>query len=248
MFNRLVVKWSFNLIISFEENISKIYEIFKDYSVGSEINFSQEYAHDIQYRLINNPLKTLSSEDIRDYLGSPKSTIYDESEIKYFLPRILELFVLGENISIVDIDVFRICEHVKNWRLKEKNILSKFSADYFNFIKSSDLDFDILSLFYIFRFPVFNSEQFFELWMASNDVQSLILFSNMLSKNNYFKYYDDEISSKILRWIKSERTKLHFENLIFSQYLDQIDEIDDTLSNQIDYLSFFFKENASRNE
>lgn len=224
----------------FEEDISKIYEIFKEYCIGQKINFSQEYSKEIEYRLLNNPLNSLSSEDIRDYLSNPKLEEYDDSEIKYFLPRIIELFILGGKISIVDEDIFKIFKNVNEWNITEINILSKFSGDYFNFAINSDLSIDALNLFYIFRFPIFNSDNFFKIWIESKNLQSLISFSNMLSKNSYFQYMNDEVSTKIINWINSEKTKKHFESIIFSEYLNNHDEIEDNLVHQIDYLTIYF--------
>lgn len=74
--------------------IDALYETFEPYGLADRIDFCPHCAlDDSERRLHVRPLGELAWVDLWDYCTRAVTTFGDESDLKHFLPRILELYV-----------------------------------------------------------------------------------------------------------------------------------------------------------
>jgi hypothetical protein len=233
-----------DLGIYFEDIIEESYSLFSNYKIENSINFNQEYSGLIKRRLLNNRLTDISFLDLKDYYGSPYSYEYSDNEVKYFLPRLIDLFIHGYNLFINELEVFYLLDQVSFWNANEVELMKKFSLKYFNTMINYYFNDDILNLFFIFRCEVFSSNRFLDEWLELRNIQSLIAFSEMLSSNGYFENIEiinEDIESKIFLWSKNIKVKDAFENIVYEN-LDEISLLEDEIRYNIQYmLDFYWK-------
>lgn len=211
--------------------ISEAYQLF-DYPVKGRLSVCSEccISEERMQELMRTPVKNLSLSAIYDYLDAVH---YDEegSEIKHFLPRILELLVQGEELSFDTELYLQRCHFNKPcWSKEELDFLHRFSTAFFREILSTEpeqCNDTAENYLAMFNLSGLNSEHLLEIWeeMCEESLNALFHFQkfiyylgygyrNTFSENKDFEQKlnkwanSPELAEKILPKIE----KLYFEN------------------------------------
>ncbi len=217
-----------------EEIIEYSYKLFEKYTIGSTLDVCKRccVSDADEAILINTPLREISSSDLRvGYFASARSYSYQELlEMKYFLPRILEL------VSNFDIpcnsaeEVFLRLELHKPeyWTNKELQLLSDFSVEFFKkclsyYPYSPDGD-DISTYLTMFAVANFQVKPLLDAWVATENIESTLQFKDFFIQefNNqastYFQSEEvEELNKTISNWLNDAAVK--------NRFLGKIDKI-----------------------
>lgn len=210
-----------------EEIIEYSYKLFEKYTIGSTLDVCKRccVSDADEAILINTPLREISSSDLRvGYFASARSYSYQELlEMKYFLPRILEL------VSNFDIpcnsaeEVFLRLELHKPeyWTNKELQLLSDFSVEFFKkclsyYPYSPDGD-DISTYLTMFAVANFQVKPLLDAWVATENIESTLQFKDFFIQefNNqastYFQSEEvEELNKTISNWLNDAAIKNRF--------------------------------------
>ncbi len=210
-----------------EEIIEYSYKLFEKYTIGSTLDVCKRccVSDADEAILINTPLREISSSDLRvGYFASARSYSYQELlEMKYFLPRILEL------VSNFDIpcnsaeEVFLRLELHKPeyWTNKELQLLSDFSVEFFKkclsyYPYSPDGD-DISTYLTMFAVANFQVKPLLDAWVATENIESTLQFKDFFIQefNNqastYFQSEEvEELNKTISNWLNDASVKNRF--------------------------------------
>ncbi len=217
-----------------EEIIEYSYKLFEKYTIGSTLDVCKRccVSDADEAILINTPLREISSSDLRvGYFASARSYSYQELlEMKYFLPRILEL------VSNFDIpcnsaeEVFLRLELHKPeyWTNKELQLLSDFSVEFFKkclsyYPYSPDGD-DISTYLTMFAVANFQVKPLLDAWVATENIESTLQFKDFFIQefNNqastYFQSEEvEELNKTVSNWLNDAAVK--------NRFLGKIDKI-----------------------
>lgn len=171
--------------------IEEAYQLF-DYPVKGRLSVCTEccISEERMQELMRIPIRKLSLSAVYDYLDAVH---YDEegSEIKHFLPRILELLVQGEELSFDTELYLQRCHFNKPcWNEKEKNFLNRFFTAFFRQILSTDIKYcndtpeNYLSMIAL---SGFNPEPLLEVWeeMCGENLTALFHFQKFIYNYGY---------------------------------------------------------------
>ena len=116
--------------------VEKSYEIFAKYKLGKTLDVCSHCVSDEEIApLIKTPLRDLSETHIYSYYSSAQN--YGEQEfyeMKYFLPRVLELLIeFKQPYHSLEISLNRFNLEKNYFEVEEFEILNQFSKEYFAF-------------------------------------------------------------------------------------------------------------------
>lgn len=220
----------------------------------------------LELELRTLPLRELTRNHLYNYNDTAKDPIERPDELKYFLPRMVELFTEGENLHhSTEIYFQRVGNCQKgSFTEKEMNLWNKFCYEYLKaFVNiypyerlkwQQDGVFDCLLMFYI---GGANIQPFLDYWTMQNTPQSTInyIFSSAYDYwNNYYPHPVDykidmvfaqdcpEFKSIMKHWLDNPKHKQHFTNCIVNLSNDDIDRFyaEYEYAKRNDYISCVF--------
>ena len=228
-----------------KEIIEESYRIFDKYKLGKTLDVCLHCvtAEEVE-PLLETPLREISKEMIYKYYSSAQN--YGEQELyelKYFLPRILELLTDFEfPYHSTEISLNRFNLEKSNFELEEREILNQFAENYFAYcLKIYPLpDFEeISSIIVMFGLAGFKIRQILEKWIEQFEKNYLLhlndFYLNQVSyaANQTFilstAFSTKEINAEVYSWLEEGKTKHTFakniEIAIAENVLDDFDEI-----------------------
>jgi hypothetical protein len=110
---------------SHDATIQKLYDVFTSYSLGEKFGNCDWLQKEAIQTIKLKPLRTLTSQDVSSYVSHAWSC-GSESDFKYLLPRILELFALGELEDTVTPDLFLGSLPHNSWPKDEREVIDAF--------------------------------------------------------------------------------------------------------------------------
>lgn len=228
-----------------KEIIEESYEIFGKYKLGNTLDVCLHCvtAEEVE-PLLETPLREISKEMIFIYYRSAQN--YGEQELyemKYFLPRVLELmteFVFPYHSTEISLSRFNL--EKDNFDFEEKEILYQFAEHYFAYcLETYPLpDFEeISSIIVMFGLAGFALHRILEKWIEKFEKNYLLhlndFFLNQVSyaTRQTFRlstaFSTREINDEIFGWLEESKTKSTFaqniEIAIAQNVLEDFDEI-----------------------
>lgn len=226
--------------------VEKSFQIFSKYKLGKTLEVCLHCcvtAEEIK-PLLKTPLREISGEMIYTYYSSAQN--YSEQELyemKYFLPRVLELmteFVFPYHS--VEISLSRFNLEKNNFDLEEKGILYQFAENYFAYcLETYPLpDFEqISSIIVTFGLAGFKLHRILEKWIEKFEKNYLLhlndFFLNQVSYAAHQTFIlstafsTKEINNEVFSWLEEGKTKSAFakniEIAITENVLENFDEI-----------------------
>jgi len=217
-----------------EEIIEYSYKLFEKYTIGSTLDVCKRccVSDADEAILINTPLREISSSDLRvGYFASARSYSYQELlEMKYFLPRILELvsnFDFPCN-SVEEVFLRLALNTPERWTNEELQLLSDFSVEFFKkclsyYPYSPDGD-DISTYLTMFTVANFQLKPILDTWAATENIESTLQFKDFFIQefNNqastYFQSEEvEELNKTVSNWLNDAAIK--------NRFLGKIDKI-----------------------
>ena len=190
-----------------------------------------------QKLLITTPLRELSRELIETYI----SAMFDNEdkaivELRYFLPRMLELLSVGETLYIDEGFSLSRChfERIHIWKEEEIAFMERFAKAFFDGILEGECPHPYSTAedwLVCFGLSGLSITPLLDSWLKQADrVKALYDFQELLSdsfgpmgivfKHSYFKDKRPELNEQITTWLKASRTRQTFlqatENLLLS--------------------------------
>ncbi len=227
-----------------KEIIEESYKIFSKYKLGNTLDVCLHCVTAEEFEpLLETPLREISQEMIYKYYSSAQN--YGEQELyelKYFLPRILELLTEFEfPYHSTEISLSRFNLEKSNFELKEKEILEQFAENYFAYcLETYPLpDFEeISSIIVMFGLAEFKIRQVLEKWIEKFEESYLLHLNDFfLNQVDYAAYKTfrlrtafstKEINAEIFSWLEEDKTKSTFakniEIAIAENILEDFDE------------------------
>ncbi len=210
-----------------EEIIEYSYKLFEKYTIGSTLDVCKRccVSDADEAILINTPLREISSSDLRvGYFASARSYSYQELlEMKYFLPRILELvsnFDFPCN-SVEEVFLRLALNTPERWTNEELQLLSDFSVEFFKkclsyYPYSPDGD-DISTYLTMFTVANFQLKPILDTWEATENIESTLQFKDFFIQefNNqastYFQSEEvEELNKTVSNWLNDASVKNRF--------------------------------------
>ena len=213
-----------------------------------------------QKLLITNPLRELSRDLIETYI----SAMFDNEdkaivELRYFLPRMLELLSVGETLYIDEGFSLSKChfEHTHIWKEEEIAFMERFAKAFFDEVleeESPDLCDSVEDWLVCFGLSGLPIDPLLNSWLQQADkVMALYYFEEFLThsfrsvgiafKHSYFKDKRPELNEQITTWLTASHTQHTFlqatENLLLSDVVleEEVVFALETLYNQLRQLS-----------
>ena len=117
-----------------QDIIERAYQVFSRYPVPQQFDVCMPCCVSLEEErtLRQTPLRFLSREALYDYNSSAKSMQQDSSEIRYLLPRLLELIAQGEEPAISqELCLERVAKAApENWPDNERDLLADYARQY----------------------------------------------------------------------------------------------------------------------
>ena len=228
-----------------KETVEKAFQVFGKYKLGNtlEVCLHCVTAEEVE-PLLKTPLRQISGEMIFTYYSSAQN--YSEQELyemKYFLPRVLELmteFIFPYHSVEISLSRFNLEEN--NFDFEEKEILYEFAENYFaHCLETYPLpDFEeISSIIVMFGLAGFKLHRILEKWIEKFEKNYLLhlndFFLNQVSyatRQTFIlstAFSTREINDEIFGWLEESKTKSTFakniEIAIAQNVLEDSDEI-----------------------
>lgn len=220
--------------------IEEAYRLFASYSITPPLTVcdcGNCITDKEQKLLITTPLRELSRELIETYI----SAMFDNEdkaivELRYFLPRMLELLSVGETLYIDEGFSLSRChfEHTHIWKEGEIAFMERFAKAFFEEVLEGECPHpystaeDWLVCFGLSGLPI---APLLNSWLQQADkVMALYYFEEFLThsfrsvgiafKHTYFKDKRPELNEQITTWLTAPHTQRTFlqatENLLLS--------------------------------
>jgi len=212
-----------------KEIVEKSYEVFGKYKLGNtlEVCLHCVTAEEVE-PLLKTPLREISKEMIYEYYSSAQS--YGEQELyemKYFLPRVLELLTKFEfPYHSVEISLSRFNLEKNNFEIEEKDILNQFAKSYFalclEIYPLPDFE-NIDSIIIMFGLAGFQLRPILEVWTEKFEKNRLLNLNDFfLNQVDYMPYKPfrlknafstKEINAEIFSWFEQKKQNRHSQNI-----------------------------------
>lgn len=228
-----------------KEIIEKSFQIFSKYKLGNTLDVCLHCvtAEEVE-PLLKTPLREISQETIYIYYSSAQNYGEQElSEMKYFLPRVLELMTEFKfPYHSVEISLSRFNLEKNNFEIEEREILNQFAEIYFAYCLEiyplPDFE-EISSIVVMFGLAGFQIRQILEKWTEKFEKNYLLHLNDFfLNQVDYIPskpfrlktaFSTKEINAEIFSWLEEEKTKSIFakniEIAIAQNILEDFDEI-----------------------
>lgn len=180
-----------------EKEISELYRLFKKYKLKP--NFAERCSpygerREVAQYLEDQSLHYIEREMIDYYCFKAIYTMGDEHDLKYFLPRLIELMVT-EGILYGD-SLFKKLKmsDFEHWNTVEQNIIHKICEQYF-ILKLNGQSDGMLSTLLDDYGELFNLEKYYAIWFNSEQKSALDHFFleaeyQFIPKDFYWKYLE----------------------------------------------------------
>ena len=219
--------------------IEEAYRLFASYSITPPLTVcdcGNCITDKEQKLLITTPLRELSRELIETYI----SAMFDNEdkaivELRYFLPRMLELLSVGETLYIDEGFSLSRChfERAHIWKEEEIAFMKRFAKAFFDEVLEgeSHLYSSAEDWLVCFGLSGLSITALLDSWLKQADrVKALYDFQELLSdsfgpigivfKHSYFKDKRPELNEQITTWLTASQTQQTFlqatENLLLS--------------------------------
>ena len=245
--------------------IEEAYRLFASYSITPPLTVcdcGNCITEKEQKLLITNPLRELSRELIETYISAMFAN-EDKAivELRYFLPRMLELLSVGETLYIDEGFSLSKChfEHTHIWKEEEIAFMERFAKAFFDEVleeESPDLCDSVEDWLVCFGLSGLPIAPLLNSWLQQADkVIALYYFEEFLThsfrsvgiafKHSYFKDKHPELNEQITTWLMSPHTQQTFlqatENLLLSD-IELEEELLFSLENLYNQLMYLKKE------
>ncbi len=238
--------------------IEKSYKIFEDYTIGETLEICTNccVTKEEEKILVRTPLRKITKEIMNFYYNSAQTYSQRELyEMKYFLPRVLELLANFEvPTHSIEISLTRLMLDKKEWWLqKEKELLHEFAIAYFQkCLEQYPLPerISIDKIIIMFGIAHFEIEKILECWKNAEEVTAFLHLKDFLwnkieyddfqkpikLKNSFSEPYLDVI---IVNWLRNKNVKKTFlqsiEKIIFhnpcsKEDMDELNLLYETLT------------------
>lgn len=205
-------------------DLEKLYKTFSEYRLPNELNLCTYCCVEksFEVELKSTPLKNITAAQFREYNGSAKYkyTEKDVCEIKFFLPRMIELVLQEKEIHPFAVELFferlGLVEN-KLWFENELLILETFCIEYFNkIIYSNKIPFDaelVDVLIMLSYFPI-DLSKLLNYWMKCRDLISINHFKDFFyneilnSKKEKLmnSFSTNKLNKEVYKWLQDEHT------------------------------------------
>lgn len=212
------------------------------------------------------PLRELTQIHLYEYVSSVKDKIERPNELKYFLPRMVELFTKGENLHhSTEIYFERVGNCPKgSFTTQEMALWNKFCYEYLKTLLNvypyeclkwkQDCVFSCLLMFHIGGADI---QPFLDYWATQETPQSTINYVFDTGYGYLTNYYSQsveyelnmafaqdcpEFEPMIENWLANPKHKQHFSNCIANLNSDDIDKFyaEYDFVKEMDYVSCVF--------
>ena len=220
--------------------IEEAYRLFAPYNISLPLTVcdcGNCITEKEQKLLITKHLRELSRDLIETYI----SAMFDNEdkaivELRYFLPRMLELLSVGETLYIDEGFSLSRChfERIHIWKEEEIAFMERFAKAFFDGILEGECPHPYSTAedwLVCFGLSGLSITPLLDSWLKQADrVKALYDFQELLSdsfgpmgivfKHSYFKDKRPELNEQITTWLKASRTRQTFlqatENLLLS--------------------------------
>lgn len=193
------------------------YKLFSSYPIDKQLkictcSLSKEEIH----RLVSSPLREIDSDLLSRFIHSPSSESDDQyKEMKYFIPRILELIVEEDFPSFLPESLFNklFCKNTFMGSTKEFEHLKAFFLEYF--------------ISYINRYPAKEPIETILIMLRRSDLHSLLMAWEKSKSVPAIRHFIDlingldhspELKFLLNCWLNSPKVKQHFLELLEKLY------------------------------
>ena len=179
------------------KKISELYRLFKKYKLAPDFaSRCSPYSKrgEVAQYLEENSLHHLDQEMMSYYCYTAISTMGDERDLKYFLPRLIELMVT-EGILYSDCLFKKLkMSGFEHWDTVEQNIVHKICEQHF-ILKLNGQSDGMLSTLLDDYGELFNLEKYYAIWFNSDTESALDHFLmeapfQCITKDFYWKYLE----------------------------------------------------------
>lgn len=226
------------------EIIEKSYLIFSQYKLGNTLEVCPHCVTEEEIKpLLKTPLREISGEMLYVYYSSAQNGSARELyEMKYFLPRVLELmceFVFPYHSTEISLSRFDL--EKDDFDLEEKEILYQFAETYFAYcLETYPLpNFEeIGSIIVMFGLAGFKLHRILEKWIEKFEKNYLLHLNDFLvnqvsyATRQTFRlstaFSTQEINAEVFAWLEENKTKHTFakniEIAVAENVLEGLDE------------------------
>ena len=194
---------------------------------------------EVEQRLRLLPLKQVPAKYLYEYNGSAMSEIQNAREVGYFLPRMLELLAIGDEIHhSIEISLDRLGRCPKDsWTEAETAVLDRFAKAYFDVVLRTGplggdrhriLVDDPLSVLLMFDIAGLDIGPLLELWLNCEHPYATVQYV----ENTYWDFWEDgdyknafasdrpEFRRRIREWLTAPEHRRRFaEKMISPEFL-----------------------------
>lgn len=185
-------------------------------------------------KLKSLPLREIPLELLKEYQDAAKPSSLNVSELKYFVPRYLELvkdFQFPTYEPLLSFDRFGRID-ILDWTKDERSLLEEYALEfldvYINTINQKYIisPIEVLLMFYKGNFKI---DSFLDRWEKANSKESLMNFQKLLQEMTWSKrgvlritdpFADNKFSKQVLDWLESDRVKRNFKSKIEKAIID----------------------------
>ncbi|WP_396174112.1 hypothetical protein [Flavobacterium sp.] len=234
-----------------EEIVEKIYTEFANYRAKLPLDVCIECCMTIDEttKLVSLPLKEIPVELLALYNDSAKPNKTEISEVKYFLPRYIDLIsqfkfpTHSPELSFSRLIPFDQTEWTKNELSLLKIFQTAFFKECINTFPIPSFGDKIDSILIMFWKSQIGIDNLFNIWKETDSLESTLHFKDLYYEG--FEYYnrkkltnvfgDSELYVKINNWIENKATKISFRTRIENIILND-NELDEQTKNEMSLL------------
>ena len=228
--------------------IAEIYSVFAKYKLANDIQGVCTYcclSGNSLEEIKKNPVSSLSAQAIFDYLDAaanePESLVV---EIKYLLPRILELFNNGQEIRIdteISFDKFHL-SIIELWQPQEIELIQRFARLHFQKLITgcNDVHKSVEAILSMWKSAGLSADFLFAVWEENISYHTAIIgYIECLYKADNFKFSQisicNDFDQNIMNWATSPRVIKLFQDSVYLN-IDNLDNLSEEDLFDYDYL------------
>lgn len=208
--------------------IDNLYAIFSIYPGNPKMQASPLYSEVDEWNrlLFSKPLRKLSSDDLSNFIFKAISTWGELTDLKHFLPRILELTASGDAPFDTDA-VYHKLRYAdwKSWELNEQNAINDFNLALWESLFSDEAAQPVHTFQEVFTSLLLihpDIRQLLDIWMKNDSVNSITNLTDyfffhdnisLLSRDN--SGIDSHVTDILKQWIISDDMLIKLSNSFF---------------------------------
>lgn len=217
--------------IKLQKIVEQTYKIFENYRIKGSLGVCKVccVTDEQEKLLISTPLRKLSLELLTVYNDSAKTEFQNAEELKYFLPRMLELVAQLQFPShSCEICLQRIgMVRKEEWKKEELELIQTFAEDFFEYCLSitylSRNSESIDSILIMFDKAKIDIQHLLAIWLKQNNYESSLWYSDIIlngikekaGKKSLINGFADKLCSEIVvNFLFDDKVRKHFATKI----------------------------------